>query len=268
MNAPATARTASDGSVRPDRGSPTFERDVQRMFASIADRYDAFNHAATFGLDLLWRPRAVWELERFARRPLDRLLDVGCGTGGLARQLVGRDRTRAVVGADFSRAMVRDASRHRPAHPDRSVAYLVGHAGHLPFADNTFDAVASAFAVRNFANLVGTFRELRRVLRPRGALLALEVSEPASPTVGRLFHAHFDLVVPMLGRAFGREGPYQYLPASLRSFPPPAEVVRLLGEAGFVRAEAHPMSLGIVRAFLAEAPAEEGVKRDRATSPA
>jgi demethylmenaquinone methyltransferase / 2-methoxy-6-polyprenyl-1,4-benzoquinol methylase len=266
MERPGPGPSAPDGSIHPDRRLPTFERDVQRMFGSIADRYDAFNHAATFGLDLLWRPRAVWAMQRYRRGPVRRALDVGCGTGGLSRLLASLLPGSQVVGIDFSRAMVRDASRSRRGKGGPTFA--VGHAGHLPFADASFDLAASAFVARNFADLLGTLRELRRILRPGGTLLTLEVSEPASPEVRKLFHAHFDRVVPMLGRAFGRAGPYQYLPESLKSFPPAPEIVRLHGAAGFTRIVRSPMSGGIVTAYLAEAagPAEEAVKRAEGTS--
>ena len=244
--------TASDGTVLPDRRLPTFERDVERMFASIADRYDAFNHVATFGQDLLWRPRALWELDRFHDGPVARILDVGCGTGGLARLLAQHHPRATVVASDFSRTMVRTAKRRtRLPRGGRTIGFAVAHIGHLPFRDGTFDVVANAFVARNLTDLAAAFRELRRVLRPGGSLLTLEVSEPASPAVGKLFHAHFDHAVPLIGRSFGREGPYSYLPRSLRALPPTTRIVQMLGEAGFSRAVARSMSLGIVSAYLA-----------------
>jgi demethylmenaquinone methyltransferase / 2-methoxy-6-polyprenyl-1,4-benzoquinol methylase len=222
------------------------------MFATIADRYDLFNHLATFGQDFVWRPWAIWELGRFLRGPVHRILDVGCGTGALARLLAAHYRSAGVVAVDFTAEMVRrarlvrDGSRSRPS-------FAVAQIARLPFPDGAFDLAASAFVARNLVDLAAAFRELRRVLRPEGALLTLEVSEPASPTVRRLFHAHFDHAVPLLGRAFGREGPYTYLPQSLRSFPPAERLVPILKDAGFARTKVYPMSLGIVTAYLSEA---------------
>ncbi len=254
MAAAGTTRTEADGSLRPDRASPTFERDVQRMFARIADRYDTFNHLATFGLDLLWRPRAVWELSRVLRGPPGRILDLGCGTGGLTRTLAAQYPRARVVAVDFTPAMVREATR-RSARRRVAVDTGVATATHLPFPDGTFDVVASAFVARNLAHLPAAFAEARRVLRPGGVLLTLEVSEPASPPVRRLFHAHFDHAVPLLGRAFDREGAYTYLPQSLRSMPPVDRLLQILAEAGFPRTRVYPMSFGIVTAYLGEAAA-------------
>ncbi len=258
MSSAERGPTASDGSVHPDRALPTFERDLQRMFASISDRYEAFNHAATFGQDLLWRPRAVWTLARAATGPVREVLDVGCGTGELAR-LLGRRFPRArVVAVDFTREMVLRAGA---ASGRRSPGLAVATATGLPFPDGAFDVAASAFLLRNLPDPLLAFRELRRVLRAGGTLLTLEVSEPSSPIVARIFHAHFDHAVPILGRAFAREGPYRYLPESLRTLPPPSRLVELFAEADFPETRVVPMSLGIVRAYLSRASGGADARR-------
>ena len=223
------------------------------MFGSIADRYDAFNHVATFGQDLLWRPRALWALARFRPAPVRDVLDFGCGTGALARLLTVRLPNARVVAVDFSGAMVRRARAWDPRSERRAPRYAVANVRRLPFPPASFDVATSAFVARNLTDLGEVLRELRRVLRPGGTLLTLEVSEPASAPVGRIFHAHFDRFVPLLGRAFDREGPYRYLPESLRSFPGPAQFADALRAAGFGRTQACPMSLGVVTAYLAEA---------------
>jgi demethylmenaquinone methyltransferase/2-methoxy-6-polyprenyl-1,4-benzoquinol methylase len=224
------------------------------MFASIVDRYDAFNHLATFGQDLLWRPRALWEVTRFRRRPVRDVLDFGCGTGALARLLTLHFPGARVVGVDFSGEMVRRAQRLSGRRGTGATPrYAVANVGRLPFPDGTFDLATSAFVARNLTDLSAAFRELRRVLRPGGTLLTLEISEPKTPSVARLFHAHFDRAVPLLGRAFDREGPYSYLSESLRSFPSGARLTALLTQAGFPRNELRAMSLGVVTAYLSEA---------------
>jgi ubiquinone/menaquinone biosynthesis methyltransferase len=224
------------------------------MFSSIADRYDAFNHVATFGQDLLWRPRALWELARFRHAPVHDILDFGCGTGALARLLGVRFPEARIVAVDFSAEMVRRAQDGPRRCTGRApILYAVANVGRLPFRDGAFDIATSAFVARNLSDLGAAFRELRRVLRPGGTLLTLEVSEPASANVGRLFHAHFDRAVPLIGRAFDREGPYRYLPESLRTFPAAEQLSAALSGAGFARTRAYRMSFGVVTAYLSEA---------------
>lgn len=255
---------ASDGSPLPDRSLPTFERDVRRMFTHIARGYEWFDHVASLGNDLFWRPRALWDLDRFRRPgPVKRALDIGCGTGELARLVTRHYASSYVVGADFTRAMLEkaEAESSTRAEQDR-LGYLRATALRLPFADGSFDLVTNAFVARNLSDLGSAFREVRRVLRPGGVFLTLEITEPASPLVNRLFHAYFDRVVPWLGSAVGSAGPYRYLPKSLKTLPDPGSFLSLLSECGFPRVSAHPQSSGIVTTFLAEA-GEDSVTRSR-----
>jgi demethylmenaquinone methyltransferase / 2-methoxy-6-polyprenyl-1,4-benzoquinol methylase len=258
---PVERARAVDGSPRPDRRDVTFERDVRRMFSHIAQRYEWFDHVASLGNDLFWRPRALWELDRFRRdAPVGRVLDIGCGTGELTR-LTARHFPRArVVGMDFTAAMI-DVARRRTngGAGSRRIRYGRGTAMRLPFPDATFDLVTNAFLARNLVDLDLALAEMRRVLRPGGVLLILEITEPASPTFGAVFHAYFDHVVPWLGAAVDSAGPYQYLPESLKRLPPRPRFLEALGRAGFPRSEARLQSMGIVTTFLAEA----GPRRSR-----
>jgi demethylmenaquinone methyltransferase / 2-methoxy-6-polyprenyl-1,4-benzoquinol methylase len=248
-------RSARDGSPLPDPHDPHFEKDVRRMFTHIAARYEWFDHVASMGNDLLWRPRALWDLDRFRTPgPVRRILDLGCGTGELTRLTAHHFPEAEVVGVDFTAAMIAVA-RRRTSGPSngRRIGYGRGTAMHLPFADGTFDLATNAFLARNLADLDGALAEMRRVLRPGGVLLVLEITEPASPTFGAVFHAYFDHVVPWLGAAVDSAGPYRYLPESLRRLPSRAKFRHALARAGFPRTEARTQSMGIVTTFLAEA---------------
>jgi len=259
----AGPRRAPDGSPYPDRSGPTFERDVRQMFGHIAERYDWFDHVASLGNDFLWRPRALGQLDRFrAPGPIRRALDVGCGTGDLARLVARRYPDSRVVGADFTAPMLANARRRglRAAEGPR-VALTRATALRLPFADGSFDLVTNAFVARNLSDLPRALAEMRRVLRPGGVLLTLEITEPTAPLFGALFHAYFDQVVPWMGAAVASEGPYRYLPESLRSLPSRSAFVGLLRAAGFGRTVARPQSFGIVTTYLAEAGAGADQRR-------
>ncbi len=251
--APRDLSRPVDGSPLPDRSDPNFEREVRRMFAHIARRYEWFDHVASLGNDLLWRPRAIWQLDRFRRTPpVRRVLDLGCGTGELTRLLARHFPEATVVGVDFTADMLSVARRRSRGNFPR-VAWGRGTAMRLPFPDGSFDLVTNAFLARNLFDLELALREMHRVLRPGGTLLVLEITEPVSPAFGALFHAYFDHVVPWLGAAVDSAGPYRYLPESLRRLPPRPAFREALRRAGFPRAELLPQSMGIVTTFLAEA---------------
>ena len=110
---------------------------------------------------------------------------------------------------------------------------MQGDALALPFEDGSFDAATVGFGVRNLDDLEAGLRELRRVLRPGGRLGVLEITRPRGPL--RVFYSlWFDRIVPLLGRVLPGGAAYTYLPASVRRFPGPDELARLL-ERGRLR---------------------------------
>jgi demethylmenaquinone methyltransferase/2-methoxy-6-polyprenyl-1,4-benzoquinol methylase len=194
---------------------------VRRMFDRIAPVYDAMNRLMTAGLDQRWRRITV---ER-AVRPGDRVLDACCGTGDLAIAAAGRGGK--VTGLDFSERML-DRARAK----DPSIEWVRGDVLSLPFPDASFDAVTVGFGVRNVDDLEAGVCELRRVLRPGGLLGILEITRPTG-MLAPFYRVWFDNVIPALGRLLPGGAAYTYLPASVRRFPPPAELAALLQRNGF-----------------------------------
>jgi demethylmenaquinone methyltransferase/2-methoxy-6-polyprenyl-1,4-benzoquinol methylase len=204
------------------------------MFDRIAPVYDAMNHVMTAGLDRRWRRATVAAVVR----PGDRVLDAACGTGDLA--LEARRAGATVTGLDFSPAMLERARRKAP-----ELDWVQGDALALPFEDAAFDAATIGFGVRNLDDLEQGLRELRRVLRPGGRLGVLEITQPDG--VLRVFYSlWFDRIVPLLGKVLPGGAAYTYLPASVRRFPKPDELARLLEGAGFRGVEHRLFAGGIV----------------------
>ena len=110
-----------------------------------------------------WAPRVA---DAAAIRQGDRVLDVACGTGVLARAAASRaGPTGAVTGLDFSPGMLAVAARVSPG-----LRWQQGTAEALPFPDQSFDAVVSQFGLMFFPDRVGALREMMRVLVPGGRL--------------------------------------------------------------------------------------------------
>ena len=205
------------------------------MFDAIVDRYDLLNDAMSLGLVRGWR-RAAAQAVR-APRPA-RLLDLGCGTGLLARELSAQ---ADVVAVDVSEQMLR-AAQARVA----SVAVVRGSAFRLPFADASFGGAASAFVLRNLDDLAGAFTELARVVAPGGSVALVDITEPRHAWFRRAFDLYFAVAAPALGAWFGHGRAYRYLVSSLAQLPGPAEVAALLERAGFEGCLARPLTGGLV----------------------
>jgi demethylmenaquinone methyltransferase/2-methoxy-6-polyprenyl-1,4-benzoquinol methylase len=127
------------------------------------------------------------------------------------------------------------------------VYFAGGDALNLPFPDDTFDCVTTGFAMRNVVDIEGAFREMRRVLKPGGRLVCLEVGRPRY-AVYRLFHRlHTRFVVPVLGRLVVRDADaYSYLPSSMGKFPPPTELARIMRKTGLRNVRFRQLTFGAV----------------------
>jgi len=211
------------------------------MFDRIAPVYDLMNRVMTAGLDRRWRRLTAEAVVR----PGDRVLDACCGTGDLA--LACARAGGRVTGLDFSERMLERARRKGP-----ELEWVQGDLLALPFEDGAFDAVTVGFGVRNVEDVARAFRELRRVLEPGGRLAVLEITRPR----GFLRHFYglwFDRVVPLLGRVLPGGAAYTYLPASVRRFPGPEDLARLMEEAGFADVRFRLFAGGIVALHTGDA---------------
>ena len=207
---------------------------VRRMFDRIAPVYDAMNRLMTAGLDRRWRRQTAAAVVR----PADRVLDVCCGTGDLA--LAAAEAGGRVTGIDFSAPMLERARRK-----SSDVDWVEGDALALPFADDSFDAVTIGFGLRNLPDVERGLAELGRVLRPEGRLAILEITRPRGLLVP-FYRFWFDGVIPLAGKVLPGGSAYSYLPASVRRFPGPEGLAKLLDEAGFAELRWRLFAGGIV----------------------
>jgi demethylmenaquinone methyltransferase / 2-methoxy-6-polyprenyl-1,4-benzoquinol methylase len=201
------------------------ETQVEAMFDRIARVYDRMNAIMTAGMDRRWRERAA-DLANVGAG--DRVLDVATGTGDLAIELRGRvGDAGEVVGLDFSEGMLELARDKAPG-----IRFDQGSALELPYADGEFAAATVGFGARNFSDLGRGLAEMRRVVRPGGRVVVLEITTPQKPPLSWFFRFWFDTAVPALGRFAGDSDAYTYLPSSVRRFPGPSELGGELAKAG------------------------------------
>jgi demethylmenaquinone methyltransferase/2-methoxy-6-polyprenyl-1,4-benzoquinol methylase len=214
------------------RDEPAAGAAVRNMFAAVAHRYDFLNHFLSLGRDIAWRRAAARTLKGTLAHPGSRVADLCCGTGDLSLALA-RHSQGVVLGADFCRPMLLRAQRKSQLDA-RAVYFLEADALHLPFADGSLDAVASAFGFRNLANYQRGLEEIWRVLKKGGRVAILEFSQVRWPIFGPLFRFYFRRVLPRLGAWIsGVEGPYAYLPESVEQFPAPEALAEKLRAVGF-----------------------------------
>ena len=221
------------------------------MFARIAPRYDLMNALMTGGRDQAWRRRAA---RLGSPRPGGLVLDLATGTADLALAFLRVTPARAVVGVDFVEEMVRLARVKLGRRGEGRVRLLVGDALALPFPDGAFDCVASAFLLRNLADLPAGLQEMRRVTAPGGAVVALEITQPALPGWREAFGLYFHHVVPAVGAIVsGDRAAYTYLPQSVDRFVSPHDLARLMADAGLRDVRVRRLGLGTVTIHVGRA---------------
>ena len=216
---------------------------VRRMFAAIAGRYDLMNRLMTGGRDEGWRRTVVREL---GLRTGAAVIDVATGTGDIAREVARTVPGSRVEAVDFCAEMML-AGRHKFVEGDLAerVTFVCGDALALPYPDDTFDGATTGFALRNVASIPAALSEMRRVLKPGGRMVCLEISRPSRPVISHVYWWYFFKVVPMLGgRISGQREAYSYLPKSAQAFLTARQLATEMEAAGFHQVRYRLLLLG------------------------
>lgn len=239
---------------------------VTRLFDDIAPTYDRINHLLSLNVDRSWRRCAIAEA---ARVHPGLALDVACGTGDFSMQIA-RQTGAAVVGADISAEMLKigrekiaaaglaatagDEVFRAGGEPGR-IVLEEGDCENLSFGDDTFDVVCCAFGVRNFQHVEAGLREMRRVVRPGGRIVILELSVPSGRFLRWLYKGYFMHILPRIGGMIsGNYEAYAYLPRSVMNFPAPPVFMEMLRAAGFGRVSHKALTFGLARVYCGDKP--------------
>lgn len=226
---------------------------VREMFDSIAPAYDWMNRAMTFGVDKLWRRRAV----NIVRKDNPgQIIDIATGTGDLAIAMARRIPSSDIIGIDLSEGMVAIGQRKiDEAGLASRVKLTTGDCLAMPFEDASADAITVAYGVRNFEHLDKGYAEMLRVLRPGGLLCVVELSTPVNPLVKPFYKFYTRAIIPTVGRIVSKDNrAYSYLPESIAAVPQGDDMLRLIRNAGFSDAAFKRLTFGVCTIYTARRP--------------
>ena len=202
---------------------------VNRLFDAGAKHYDNVVDWGFLGSGPTYRHRA---LVKNGLRRGDRLLDVACGTG-----LVAVAAMKVLGAADAITCLDPSEGMLEVAKTKLAATFVRGRAEQLPFPDRAFDFVTMGYALRHVTSVDETFAEYRRVLKPGGRLLILEVTKPAGRVGGFLVGFYFGRIYPFLTQLFTRSRAARDMMAyyweTMDQCAPPAAVLDALRNAGF-----------------------------------
>jgi demethylmenaquinone methyltransferase/2-methoxy-6-polyprenyl-1,4-benzoquinol methylase len=224
--------------------SQSKEQFVHSVFESIAPKYDFMNDLLSFRRHKAWRK---FTMERMNIRPGASALDVCCGTCDWTLQLAEQSGSGEIVGLDFSQNMLEvGQAKVNGRGKERQIRLIEGNAMSLPFEDNRFDCATIGFALRNVPDLRQVLSEMRRVVKPGGMVVSLELSKPTWQPFKSIYYFYFQRVLPLLGKLVAKKyEQYKWLPESLVAFPDHRELARIFTEIGLVDVKVWPLTGGI-----------------------
>lgn len=201
------------------------EKFVAKTFTEIAPKYVLMNHLMTGGMDILLRKETIRVTQIHQG---ESVLDLGTGTGDLAREARNQHGNIRLTAADFTLAMMTATSDW--AEINRSAADAL----RLPFTDASFDVVMSGYLVRNVSNLSAALSEQFRVLKPGGRVIILDTTRPRRNIFTPFINLYFKRIIPLLGALLNRNRKaYTYLTQSTEGFVTAETLSEAMRQAGF-----------------------------------
>jgi demethylmenaquinone methyltransferase/2-methoxy-6-polyprenyl-1,4-benzoquinol methylase len=227
----------------------TRDKFIKHIFTTVAPYVDTLSHGFSLGLDRSWRKKAV---ALSGIKPGDRVLDICAGTGELAFALLPAvGRSGSITATDFCENMLEIAKKKKGGN-HANLTFQVADAKALPFPDKSFDAVTVGFGMRNIPDTILALKEIRRVLKSKGKFVCLELTQPQTPVLHRLYSWYLSRFMPFVSNLVMKSSaPYLYLPRSIEAFYQPPEFREIIARNGFDNIAIDSLTMGIATVYRA-----------------
>lgn len=220
------------------------QRKVHAVFENIAPKYDFMNSVISFRRHKAWRK---YTMRKMNVQPGQTSLDLCCGTCDWTIALAKASGTGKTIGLDFSRNMldVGQAKVDKEGLGDQ-ISLVQGNAMALPFEDDSFDFVTIGFGLRNVPDYEQVLREMRRVVKPGGKVVCLELSKPTWQPFKGIYYLYFEKLMPWISKVLVKKyEQYSWLPESLTTFPDMRALADMFRGVGLREVKARPFFGGV-----------------------
>jgi demethylmenaquinone methyltransferase/2-methoxy-6-polyprenyl-1,4-benzoquinol methylase len=220
---------------------------IPEVFRDVPTYYDKGNAVASLGSCSRWSNTFATAIHQHLS-PGAKILDVCSGTHDVPLRLLAVDPTLQIHAVDGSEHMTAEGQR-RASERNLTIHARVCDAHVLPFDDNSFDAVTLQFASRHL-EIIRTFKEIYRVLKPGGIFCHNDMLRPASRIVEVPYLTYLRFSVWFTARLFGSSAESMkcigYFADAIRHFYTPRELAALLEGVGFVAVENRDFLTGVM----------------------
>ena len=215
---------------------------VQNVFDQVYDQYDLMNDLMSLGTHRLWKS-AMLNLMNPSKN--QKLIDVACGTGDIAKLFLNRvNKFSEIICVDPNIGMI-NKGKVKLKHY-KNLKWIIASAEKLPLQDNLFDFYTISFGLRNTKKLDKSLAEAYRVLKPGGRFLCLEFSKIQNSNLDFIYK-NYSKIIPTIGKfVVGKEQPYEYLIKSIENFINQDELIDLMIKKNFKKCSYRNLSGGIV----------------------
>lgn len=222
------------------------ERFLRKTFDDTAVDYNRLERILGLGTGSRYRRAA---LQRAGLKPGMQVVDVGMGTGLVSQEILHITGEPArLIGVDPSPGMMAQA------HLPKEVSCRIGRAEEIPVPDASVDFLVMGYALRHISDFSAACTEFRRVLKPGGRLLILEITRPQGKFATWLLKAYMRGAVPLMARAVSKAEAtpmlWRYYWDTIITCVSPAQVLESLSQAGLHDAARH-VDLGIFSEYTA-----------------
>ena len=215
---------------------------VKNVFDQVFDKYDLMNDFMSLGIHRIWKKSLITMMNP---SPNQKLIDVGCGTGDIAKIFLNYvNKDAQITCVDPNIGMVNKGKEKLKKF--KNIDWIIASAEKLPLTDNSYDFYTISFGLRNTANLNESLNEAYRVLKPGGRFLCLEFSKIQNSNLDYLYK-NYSKIIPFIGKiVMGEKEPYEYLVKSIEKFVNQEELIDLMKKNNFRNTTYRNLSGGIV----------------------
>ena len=215
---------------------------VQNVFDQVYNNYDLMNDLMSLGIHRLWKKNLIHMMNP---SPNQKLIDVACGTGDIAKIYLNyTNKDSNVTCVEPNKSMIKKGKGKLINY--RNLKWINATAEKLPLTENLYDFYTISFGLRNTKNLNSTLSEAYRVLKPGGRFLCLEFSKIQNESLNFIYK-NYSKLIPSLGKLIiGKKEPYEYLIKSIDDFLNQEELIELMKKNNFKKCTYRNLTGGIV----------------------